>query len=117
VSGLTLQASNDDSGIAGDGSGTSRLTFNAASGTTYQIAVDGFNGVSGFIQLAIGYAPANDNLASAYKLNGPWIAFEGTTLGATKEGSEPAHAGNAGGPIGLVVVESAGAWHGGAPDG
>ena len=97
VSALTLQAGNDDSGISLDGSGTSRLTFNATSGATYQIAVDGFGGASGFIRLAIGYAPQNDNLASAYKLNGPYIAFEGTTLGATKEASEPDHAGVAGG--------------------
>ena len=118
VSALTLQAGNDDSGISLDGSGTSRLTFNATSGTTYQIAEDGFGGASGFIRLAISYAPQNDNLAGAYKLNGPCIAFEGTTLDATKEASEPNHAGVAGGrsvwwswkaPVtGTVVLTTAG---------
>jgi len=97
VSSLTLIASNDDSGIGGDGSTTSRLFFNAAAGTTYQIAVDGFNGASGFIKLGIDYAYPGDNLATAVKLNGPQIAVEATTLGTTKEAGEPAHAGNPGG--------------------
>jgi hypothetical protein len=44
---LPLIASDDDSG----GNLTSRVSFNAVAGVTYQIAVDGFNGASGNIQL------------------------------------------------------------------
>ena len=43
VGSLSLIASNINSG----GNGTSLLTFNATGGTTYQIAIDGFNGASG----------------------------------------------------------------------
>jgi hypothetical protein len=41
VSNLSLVASDDDAG----GNGTSRLTFSAVAGTTYQIAVDGDHGI------------------------------------------------------------------------
>jgi hypothetical protein len=47
VSGLALVASDDDGG----GQKTSRLTFSSVAGTTYQIAVDGYNGVGGDIIL------------------------------------------------------------------
>ncbi|MEQ2009067.1 MAG: immunoglobulin domain-containing protein [Limisphaerales bacterium] len=56
ASALTLVASDDDGG----GNLTSRLTFTATMGTTYQIAVDGYNGRSGSIRLTItpsGVAP------------------------------------------------------------
>ena len=43
VTGLTLQAEDDD----GSGNGWSRVVFPAITGTTYQIAVDGFGGASG----------------------------------------------------------------------
>jgi hypothetical protein len=49
LAGLTPVASDDDSG----GNLTSRVVFNAVAGTTYQIAVDGFNGDSGTVQLTI----------------------------------------------------------------
>ena len=47
VSGLTLVASDDNSGQCG----TSQVTFTPASGTTYRIAVDGYNGAQGTIRL------------------------------------------------------------------
>jgi Immunoglobulin domain len=47
VSGLTTVASDNDSG----GNGTSKATFTATSGTTYRIAVDGFNGAMGNVVL------------------------------------------------------------------
>ena len=52
VSSLTTVASDDDSG----GNYTSKVTFNAVGGTTYQIAVDGYNygsGMSGSIILHV----------------------------------------------------------------
>lgn len=49
VSALTRIASDDDSG----GNATSKVTFLATSGVTYQISVDGYGGNSGIIQLNI----------------------------------------------------------------
>jgi len=49
VSSLTLVASNDDSG----GNMTSKVTFNAVAGTSYQIVVDGYGGASGNITLHV----------------------------------------------------------------
>ena len=51
VNALTTRASDDDSG----GNLTSRITFSAVAGTTYHIAVDGFNGASGTIQLSLAF--------------------------------------------------------------
>ena len=42
-------------------------------------------------------APANDSLNNAIALSGPSIFTNGSTVSATKEAGEPAHAGNAGG--------------------
>src|SRR5206468_4372667 len=50
VSGLTAVASNDD---IGGGVLQSTVTFNAVGGTTYRIAVDGYNGASGNVTLNI----------------------------------------------------------------
>src|SRR5436190_1890468 len=47
VSGLTSVTNDNDSG----GNGASRVIFTATSNTTYKIAVDGFNGVSGTVVL------------------------------------------------------------------
>ncbi|NBV24569.1 MAG: hypothetical protein EBS05_21945 [Proteobacteria bacterium] len=49
VTALTLVASDDDRG----GHRTSWLRFNATAGTVYQIAVDGWGGASGTIQLSV----------------------------------------------------------------
>jgi len=96
VGALTEITSDDNSG----GAGTSRATFVAVAGTTYQIAVDGYLGVIGSIQLAIAIPaapPANDNFANRTALiSGAASAF-GSNQGASKEGGEPNHAGNAGG--------------------
>ena len=57
VSALTAVASDDDSG----GNVTSMVTFNAVSGTTYQIAVDGYNGASGNISLFLDLFPGHES--------------------------------------------------------
>jgi subtilisin family serine protease len=49
VSSLTPVASNDNGGQCG----TSQLTFTPAAGTTYRIAVDGYNGAEGTIKLTL----------------------------------------------------------------
>lgn len=101
VSGLTAIASNDDDRAGG--TLTSALTFNAVAGTTYRIAIDGYNGAAGNITLnlalaAAPVAPANDQFANAVNLsNARPVTWTGSNVGATKELGEPNHAGNRGG--------------------
>jgi hypothetical protein len=54
VSSLTTVASNDDDWAAG--LTTSKVSFNAVAGTTYQIAVDGYGGMAGNIALHVNLA-------------------------------------------------------------
>jgi Ca2+-binding RTX toxin-like protein len=53
VNNLTLKAFDDDGGATSTNFYTSLLTLNATAGTTYQIAVDGYQGYTGNIQLNI----------------------------------------------------------------
>src|SRR2546427_195941 len=99
VSTLTRVASNDD--ISG-GTLQSRVSFSAAAGTVYRVAVDGYGGASGSISLAwslgaASSAPANDLFVNAQTLSGASGAVTGSNANATKESGEPNHAGNAGG--------------------
>ena len=90
VSALTEIASNNDS------VGTnSVVTFAATAGTTYSIAVDGYNGAYGLVNLS--WFPWNDRFADAFVLTGAVGSVSGLNVGATKEPGEPSHAGNAGG--------------------
>jgi hypothetical protein len=104
VSSLTEVTSNDDANFPLDS--TSSVTFNAQAGTTYRIAVDGYNGPqsglhTGSIALnwseMTGPRPANDNFANGQTLPGNCGQVTGSNLNATKEPGEPNHAGNAGG--------------------
>lgn len=91
---LTAVASNDDA----DGQLTSRVTFNATAGTTYNIAVDGFDGMAGAIVLALRMgsdAPSNDSFVARATLAGANPAASGLNSRATAESGEPAHAGAA----------------------
>jgi Ca2+-binding RTX toxin-like protein len=94
VTSLTEVAGNDD-WVAG--TSVSALSFPAVAGTVYSVAVDGFGGKVGSLNLAWRPAPANDNLADAQAIAGGAGAVSGTTVGATKEAGEPAHAGIPGG--------------------
>lgn len=92
VSALTLVASDDQSG----GNNTSLLAFNAVSGVTYRIAVDGFLGAEGRIVLGLqqlGSAPANDNFQNAATLSGFNPTASGVNTNATAQTGEPNHAG------------------------
>jgi hypothetical protein len=103
VGSLTTVASNDD---ANPPAGWSSVTFPASAGTTYQIAVDGYNGGGG---AAMGNVtldwnwnpsspvPGNDNFSNGQTINGYCSSTTGTNLAATKESGEPDHAGNGGG--------------------
>src|SRR5262249_38683458 len=81
-----------------------RVTFNAVAGTTYQIAVDGYNDGTGTFTGSIalhyslfGTAPANDNFANAVVLTGSEGQVSGRSHMATVEAGEPLKAGSAGG--------------------
>jgi hypothetical protein len=97
VSSLTTIASDDDSG----GNLTSKVAFNAVSGTTYQIAVDGYNAASGNITLHVNLTtvttPVNDSFANRTLISGTSATMTGTNVGATKESGEPNPVGNSGG--------------------
>lgn len=99
VSALTLVAANDQDLLDPLGGDNSRVKFNASSGTSYHIAVDGFGGASGSIVLTIESPPrpANDNFVARAPLFGSTLRAEAISLEATKEEGEPDHAGEPGG--------------------
>ena len=89
IGSLTAVASNDDSGAAT----TSAVTFTAAAGTEYWIAVDGKNGAIGSVSLNLSFtpslAPANDAFANATVISGLSAQVIGNNINATKEPGEP----------------------------
>ncbi|NET40724.1 S8 family serine peptidase [Okeania sp. SIO2B3] len=95
VSNLTDIASNDDSsGLQ------SQIVFPAEAGTNYQIAVDGYLGAAGNVELALlleADTLANDDFADRISLSGSQINETATNENATVESAEPLHAGNDGG--------------------
>src|SRR5262249_9329739 len=102
VSSLSVVASNDDHGVLV----TSRVRFQAIQGTSYQIAVDGFNDgttvESGYITLNLTFIsepiarPLNDNFTNRIFLSGETIITSGANVLATREAGEPIHAGKLG---------------------
>ena len=98
VGALTAVASNDD---AQSGTLSSLVTFTAVAGTAYRIAVDGYSdgdtAESGAVTLHWLIAVDNDAFTNAQVLTGYSIQITDNSVGATKEVSEPAHAGNNGG--------------------
>lgn len=95
VNGLTLVTNNDD--ILPGSVLQSRVTFNATAGTLYRIAVDGFGGASSNVIITVNQTVANDAYNACIFTGGVLGFMSGSTVGATKEASEPNHAGNAGG--------------------
>lgn len=98
LSSLQAVASDDDSGPGT----TSQVTFQVSAGVAYQIAVDGYAGAQGSIQLTlttsgVAQAPANDAFSARTALTGAAINVNGSNVAATSEDFEPAHAGNPGG--------------------
>jgi len=90
VNSLSLIGADDDAG----GGLTSRLTRNVTAGTTYQIAVDGYSGNTGNINLNItAPPPVNNNFAKAIALTGATANSTGSNHGATGEVGEPAQSG------------------------
>ena len=80
VAALTTVASNDDNPAGG--TTTSKVRFTTTAGTTYQIAVDGYGGISGSITLNLSFAagalPAPTGLTAS---NGTYA--DGVHLGWT----------------------------------
>ncbi|NET61953.1 MAG: calcium-binding protein [Symploca sp. SIO2E6] len=72
----------------------SQIVFNAIAEQTYHIAVDGFSGAQGAIDLNINAVqpPVNDNFADSTRLAGSSLSVEGTNEFATGEPGEPDHA-------------------------
>ncbi|HYF48691.1 MAG TPA: hypothetical protein VEJ63_04765 [Planctomycetota bacterium] len=99
VDALTEFASNDD----GTDGFTSEVLLAVTSGTTYNIAVDGFDGETGAVTINVTFTPGppNDAFASAIGLNGVDMTTTGTNTNATVETGEPATIG--GQPAGASV--------------
>ena len=92
---LVFVAGNDEDPLSSSGL-ESRVTFNATSGTTYQIAVDGYDGDGDFVRLRLDLdsafpVPSNDNFANRITLTGNNITTSGSNIGATFEIDEPMH--------------------------
>ena len=84
VNALTEVAANNDAcGLK------SSVSFQAAEGVTYRIAIDGDNGAIGTYQLAVRLAPQNDDFGNAQQISGESGTVGGTTVGASRENGEP----------------------------
>jgi len=94
VNSLTLIASNDD--ITFPTVEQSALSFAAVNGTSYYIAIDGYDGAVGQLVLNIN-PPLNDAFTNCQSLSGASGHTNGYTIGATKETGEPNHNGDFGG--------------------
>lgn len=87
ITSLTSIGQDDD-----DGAGScSRVIFTAVAGVTYQIAVDGYLGESGNINLTVKPGILNDAFADRLELKGTSDFVIGSNVGATRETTEPFH--------------------------
>ena len=86
LTGLGQVAADDDSGPGA----TSEVSFGAVAGTVYHVAVDGFDGKVGRVDLVWRPAPPNDNFAGAQVIEGVAGTTKSPGVGATKEVGEPA---------------------------
>ncbi|MFO1446697.1 MAG: S8 family peptidase [Opitutaceae bacterium] len=91
LSTLREVASDDDSGPSGL---TAELFFTASAGTTYHIAVDGYQGDFGDIVLTLSNR-LNDSFANRKSLFGNSTTY-GHTIAASRETGEPRHGDEAG---------------------
>jgi len=87
VGSLTSIAQDDEGGVGS----CSRVVFYAAAGVTYQIAVDGYFGASGNINLTVKPGLLNDAFANPLQLTGTYDHVVGCNIGATVEVNEPYH--------------------------
>jgi uncharacterized repeat protein (TIGR03803 family) len=94
VGSLAVVATNDDYGAEL----VSEVTVPAIAGTTYQIAVDGYDNETGTVALnwAPEVPPSNDSFANATLISGPSGSVNGNNSGASIEAGEPNHSGEGG---------------------
>ena len=85
----------DDNGCGAQ----SQLSFMAAAGVAYRIAVDGASGATGYFELDWSLPPPNDDFAAATELAGDSGSVDGNTYYGTLEPGEPEH-----GPYGSASV-------------
>ena len=95
VGSLTEVASNDDS--FNSFNFESEVSFPTTAGTTYQIAVDGFDSSVGDITVNVNLfeppePPSNDDFADSIVLSGSSLSTTGSNIAATGEVGEPDHA-------------------------
>ena len=85
---LTDIVRDDDTGVGGQ----SRVSFTAAVGTQYWIAVDGYSNANrGDVTLNWSMVPSNDNFVNAQLLTGANGTVSGNNASATAEAGEPSH--------------------------
>ena len=110
--------SDDDSGPEF----TSAVEFFALAGQTYHIAVDGYDGAGGTIELSLDFQvldlPGNDGFAGRTSIEGDSFRGETDNADAGRETGEPRHGGNAGGAslwwtwtpnaAGTVIIDTSG---------
>ena len=88
VAALSTVATNDDF----NGTLQSKVTFNATAGTTYRIAVGGFNAQHGSFGLQWAQnSPAHDNFATPATISGATGKHLSTNIRSTGEPGEPHH--------------------------
>jgi hypothetical protein len=92
LGGLTVVSQNNNADTT---RAFSRVTFNASINFTYRIAIDGFEGAEGSVELSVN--PAwNDDFSRPIQLSGVAGSVSASTRGATRQAGEPQHAGVAG---------------------
>jgi PKD repeat protein/lysophospholipase L1-like esterase len=90
---LEQVAADDDVAHPECSTGDARVRFEADAGTTYRIAVDGKGGSGGQFQLQLRTAgPVNDDFSDAIDIAQAPGHEDGTTAGASAQGSEPGSA-------------------------
>jgi hypothetical protein len=70
---------------------TSSVHFDAEAGTEYRIAVDGYGGAAGWVELHVDQL-TNDAFADAHVLEGAALTHTAHNYGASREPGEPRHA-------------------------
>lgn len=94
---LTRVAASDDRSASDK---TSFILLDIQAGVTYQIAVTGKNGATGYTMMTIGTTPINDDFAGAIALaSAQSVQADGTTLHANLQSSEPELSATAGSSV------------------
>jgi outer membrane protein assembly factor BamB len=94
VNALGSVATNDDESTSLK---SSKVTFNAVAGTTYQIAVDCKDAAAGLVLMRLNLQAGNNDFASAQLVSGRSWSIKGDNRNATREAGEPRIRNNTGG--------------------